>query len=102
MPSNVELIAAIREIDRDAKTDGLSNADLSKMLTDLRKPVEEVEPEPDLPPYYVAPGKAVTTRKKGHVLSGDTQDEVKPGDLAGGKDAFNTLLKAKVILKGGS
>ena len=50
------------------------------------------------PPFYVAPGKAITSKKG--ILSGDTSDEVKAEYLEGGKDALAAFVESGHILKG--
>lgn len=50
------------------------------------------------PPFYVAPGKALTSKKG--ILSGDTSDEVKAEYLPGGKEALDRFVKSGHVLKG--
>ncbi len=56
------------------------------------------KPEVKKPPYYVAPGKSLTSLKG--ILSGDTADEVKAEYLAGGKEAVDAFVKSGHVLKG--
>lgn len=111
MPSNAELKASIEELsaelDVETVTDGLTNAQLADKLSDLRdeKAKRAAAPAPGTqaaaaqaldalmtpvvpakPPYYMAPGKAVTS--KAGILSGDTADEVKAEYFEGGDETL--------------
>lgn len=147
MPKNVELIADIVEVAEglglDVETHGLTNAELSDLLSDLKAkqkdqenetaadeaedlvtqeavkkaknrkagdPVAQAAKAKDqarsavksaqdkvIPPYYVAPRCALTTKRG--ILSGDTADEVREEDLVGGAEAMKAFLKSGHILK---
>lgn len=49
------------------------------------------------PPYYMAPGKAVTS--KAGILSGDTADEVKVEYFEGGDETLQALVESGYVLK---
>ena len=122
MPSNAELKASIEELsaelDVETVTDGLTNAQLADKLSDLRdeKATRAAAPAPDTqaaaaqaldalmapvvtakPPYYMAPGKAVTS--KAGILSGDTADEVKAEYFEGGDETLQALVGSGYVLK---
>ncbi len=125
MPSNAELKASIEELSAElgveTVTDGLTNAQLADKLSDLRdeKAKRADAPAPDTqaaldaaaqaldalmapvavakPPYYMAPGKAVTS--KAGILSGDTADEVKAEYFEGGGETLQTLVESGYVLK---
>lgn len=125
MPSNAELKASIEEISAElgveTVTDGLTNAQLADKLSDLRdeKTKRADAPAPDTqaaldaaaqaldalmapvvaakPPYYMAPGKAVTS--KAGILSGDTADEVKAEYFEGGDETLQALVESGYVLK---
>lgn len=94
MPSNQALIESIKEIDEEVEVDNLSNAQLAEKLAALKA---EADGKPE---YYVAPGKAITSLKG--ILSGDTEDEVRPEYLHGKdqKAALADLVKNGYVLKG--
>lgn len=50
------------------------------------------------PPFYVAPGKSLTSKKG--ILSGDNEAEVKAEYFAGGKEALDAFVKSGHVLKG--
>lgn len=118
MPSNAELKASIEELSAElgveTVTDGLTNAQLADKLSDLRdeKAKRAAAPAPDAqaaldalmvpavvakPPYYMAPGKAVTS--KAGILSGDTADEVKAEYFEGGDETLQALVESGYVLK---
>lgn len=126
MPSNAELKASIEELSAElgveTVTDGLTNAQLADKLSDLRdeKTKRAAAPAPDAqaaldaaaqaaldalmvpavvakPPYYMAPGKAVTS--KAGILSGDTADEVKAEYFEGGDETLQALVESGYVLK---
>lgn len=125
MPSNAELKASIEELTAElgveTVTDGLTNAQLADKLSDLRdaKAKRAAAPAPDAqaaadaaaqaldalmapvvtakPPYYMAPGKAVTS--KAGILSGDTADEVKAEYFEGGDETLQALVESGHVLK---
>ena len=74
------------EADAKAKAEADAAAESAKIKVEVKK----------LPPYYMANGKALTT-KKGILADGD---EIKPEYLAGGKDAIEKFVKTGHILKG--
>ena len=121
MPSNAEFIGQAKELAEKlgitVETDGLSNPKLAELVSDLRAKVRDAELSTQAdgdskvadgikkaktpakkPPFYVAPRKAITSKRG--ILSGDTADEVKVSDLAGGKDAFEAFIESGHILKG--
>lgn len=49
------------------------------------------------PPYYVAKGRAITT--KVGVLSGDVEAEVKAEHLSGGEETLNHLVEKGYVIK---
>lgn len=128
MPSNAELIKEAEELaaklDTTVETKDLNNDKLADLVKDLRAKVTDAEtqtqadqdeatkaaqakkaarmenkrPKEKKPPYYVAPGKSLTSKKG--ILSGDTSDEVKAEYLGGGKDALAAFVKSGHVLKG--
>lgn len=113
MPSNKELIAEAEaladELSREVSTEGLNNNKLAELVSDLKAKKKDAETETQAdeaeaevvnqePAYYVAPRNSITSKKG--ILSGDTQDEVKPEYLHGGQDALDSLVKSGHILKG--
>ncbi len=63
MPSNKAMITDIIELDADANTDGLNNADLAALLKKLREARELEAPVVKTAGTTVAPGKSITTRR---------------------------------------
>lgn len=131
MPSNAELIEEIGTLAAkldlsDVKTDGLKNAELAALLSDLRAKdidakkdtaadtagkIDEATEAADTakrarvsgdaepakkPPFYVAPGKAITSLKG--ILSGDTADEVRAEYFADEK-SLDALVAAGYVVK---
>lgn len=97
MPSNKDLTADIKELDADAVTDGLNNADLSALLKKLREAKDLEGDKPEEPVavavavgHTVAEGKAITSARG--VLEGG--DELSADDLGGGADALAALVKS--------
>lgn len=124
MPSNAELKASIEELSTElgveTVTDGLTNAQLADKLSDLRDEKAKRAAAPDAqaaaaalealmapvaqspavvatPPYYMAPGNAVTS--KIGILSGDTADEVKAEYFEGGDETLQALVESGHVLK---
>ena len=112
MASNKELIKEINGFDADAKTDGLNNAQLVKMLKELKSNTTEgaeagaaakAEAEAEKakkvkaakPPFSVGKGKALTTKRG--ILGGG--EEVTAEDLPGGKDALTALVESGHVVK---
>ena len=120
MPSNAELTSQITELAEKlgvtVETKDLKNAELSDLLSDLKAkerdaelttqadestdgedtPPADDEPEVvELPPFSVAPGKAITS-KRGILDSGS---EVKADDLAGGKESLKSLIKSGHVIE---
>ena len=121
MPSNSALIKSITATAADAgvptpETVGKTNAELTAILSEVRAaeaaPEAEAEAEAapeaeadddgtvaveadELPPYYVAPGKALTT-KRGIKSDGEAID---PDDLHGGPDSLDGLIASGHIKK---
>lgn len=128
MPSNAELIKEADELaaklETTVETKDLSNDKLVDLVKDLRAKVTDAETQTQAdndkateeakakkaarmenkvkkekkPPFYVAPGKALTSKKG--ILSGDTSDEVKAEYLPGGKEALDAFVKSGHVLKG--
>lgn len=123
MPSNTKLAEEAEKLAEglgiEVTTDGKNNEQLSDLVSDLRAktkdaehdteadqgkpapapaPAKKAAPKPKKPPYYVAPGKAITSRKG--ILSGDTADEVKAEYLSGGKGALDAFIESGHVLKG--
>lgn len=114
MPSNAklteEIVALAEALSIEVQTEGLNNSQLAELLSELKKQKEaadtppEGDDQPDTlpedeevakPPYYVADGKAITTKKG--VL--DAGCEVKAQMLFGDEDALKALVKKKVVIK---
>lgn len=121
------IVAAAEQLKIEApKTDGLSNEQLAALASEMRERVKASEdaegdknkaaqdedqaareaaaakrkkkaPKPK-PPYYVAPGKAITCKRG--ILSGDTEDEVKPSHLSGGEKSLREMIERGLVLKG--
>lgn len=122
MPSNAELIKEADELaaklGAPVETKDLSNDKLVDLVRDLRAKVTDAETQTQAdndkarkaarmenkvkkekkPPFYVAPGKSLTSKKG--ILSGDTSDEVKAEYLRGGKEALDAFVKSGHVLKG--
>lgn len=128
MPSNNELIKEAEELagklETPVETADLNNDQLVALVKDLRAKVTDAEtqtqadndqatknaqakkaartsgkqPKPKKPPFYVAPGKSLTSKKG--ILSGDTSDEVKAEYLSGGKKALDAFVESGHVLKG--
>ena len=109
MPSNKDLITAIAalsvELEKDApETEGKNNGDLANILSSLKadkdltpdaaeakERADEVKAEEgEKPPFYVMPGKCLTS-KRGLIADGA---EIKADDLAGGKEALDAFVKS--------
>jgi hypothetical protein len=119
MPSNTDLVKAIgtisAELEKDApETEGKNNGELANILSGLKAEKKEAEKDltPDAgakaaavakeeateakaepakkPPYYVMPGKCLTS-KRGLLADGD---EIKADDLAGGKEALDAFVES--------
>lgn len=122
-----EAVELAAKLETTVETDGLDNKELVALVKDLRAKVTDAEtstqaddqgedeatkaaqakkaarvagksPKPKRPPFYVAPGKSLTSRKG--ILSGDTADEVKPEYLNGGKKALDAFVESGHVLKG--
>jgi len=124
MPSNADLIKAASALAEKLQvtvvTDGLTNEKLADLVADLKakerdaelatqadaaaaaeaaaKPAKKGKEKAKKPPFYVAPGKALTTKKG--ILSGDTAAEVKAEYLTGGKTALDAFVESGHVLKG--
>jgi hypothetical protein len=108
MPSNKELIEAIAAVSPETDVSGMSNAQMTEKLKELRTepaepapaepaPAEPAPAEPAAAEYTVAPGKAITSKKG--ILSGDTADEVTADMLAGGDEAIKSFVKSGHIIE---
>lgn len=71
----------------EAEEDSAKAAALAKLEADEAK---EDKAEAKKPPFYVMPGKCLTS-KRGLIADGD---EIKADDLAGGKEALNAFVKS--------
>lgn len=120
MPSNAELIKKAEELaaqlETTVETKDLSNDKLAEMVKGLEAQVAEKaaqaekdkaaaaskgkgkKAKPKKPPFYVAPGKSLTSKKG--ILSGDTEAEVKAEYFAGGKEALDAFVESGHVLKG--
>lgn len=89
MPSNKDIIKSIAELSPELDTDGKNNDELASILSGLK--AEKKDPAVEAkPPFYVMPGKCLTS-KRGLIADGD---EIKAEDLAGGKEALNAFVKS--------
>ena len=114
MSSNKELTEKISLLDPEAETEGLNNVGLAELLASLKTSDDKDETSDDKdetsddkdetsddkdetpkPPYTVAEGKALTT-KRGVKADGD---EIKPTDLPGGKDALEAFVESGHVVK---
>lgn len=126
MPSNADIIKDIAEISeelgKDApETEGKNNGELANILSALKAEKKEADKDltPDAaakdaaqakedaaaakeeeaakkPPFSVAPGKAITS-KRGILSDGA---EIKADDLAGGKESLDAFVKSGHVVKG--
>lgn len=105
---NDELVALVSDLrakktDRDTLTAADADADAPKTGAEAAAQAKadaarEREKAPKRPPFYVAPRKAITSKRG--ILSGDTADEVKAEYLAGGQKAVDAFVASGHILKG--
>lgn len=107
MPSIKELKEQAAELatalNIEVSTDDMTNADLSELVADLEAKVKDASlktvaddaPKAKKPPYSVAQGCALTT-KKGILADGD---EIKAEWLEGGADAIKAFVKSGHIDK---
>jgi hypothetical protein len=117
MPSNADIIKAIAEAAEAAgvdvpETEGKNNAELAAILSELKKTdrkadkaeklaeaaeavKEDEATEEKKPPFSVAPGKAITS-KRGILSEGD---EVKAEDFPTGDKALKAFVKSGHIVK---
>lgn len=107
MPSSANIIKAIAEVSeelgKDApETENKSNGELANILSGLKAEKKEAaakaeeEAAAKKPPFSVAPGKAITS-KRGILSDGD---EIEVGDLAGGEEALDALVKSYHVIRG--
>lgn len=125
MPSNTDIIKAIAELSEELgkeapATEGKNNGELANILSGLKAEKKEADKDltPDAaakaaakakeeadeakakegkkPPFSVAAGKAITS-KRGILSDGD---EIKADDLAGGKEALDAFVKSGHVAKG--
>ncbi len=82
---------AREELEGSAETDSAAAAALAKLKAG-EKPEEEVK----RPEFYVAAGKAITTKRG---IRSD-EDEITADDLAGGKEALAAFVKSGHVKKG--
>lgn len=85
-----ELAARNNQAEYDKATEAAKAKKAARMENKVKKEKK--------PPFYVAPGKALTSKKG--ILSGDTSDEVKAEYLPGGKEALDSFVKSGHVLKG--
>lgn len=78
---------AAAELEEKAKEDSAAAAMKAK---------QDAEKAAKKPPFYVMPGKAITS-KRGVLSDGD---EIKVDDLAGGKEALEAFVKSGHVGKG--
>ncbi len=125
MPKNEDLIKSITDVATEKgidvpETENKSNNELVEILKTLNTPTPPAAPSDDdvaakaasdakaeaakvkaekkvkRPPFYIAEGKAITTKRG--ILGPD--EEIRVKDLAGGKDAIEKFVKTGHILKG--
>ena len=124
MANKVELVAEIAELSEQLgtdvpATDEMTKADLEVVVENLKAGVKaadteansadakakrkaardakKAEEEEDRPPYYLLPGKSVTTMRRGIQADGD---EVKAEDFRGGQENLEALIEAGYIGEG--
>ncbi len=104
MASNAKITQDIKNLDPSAITEGLTNAELSSLLSKLRSESAAAEETPELKEetevvkesgFHVIAGKAITT-KRGILADGD---EIKAEDLAGGKESLEAFVKSGYVGK---
>lgn len=118
MASNKELIeqavVLATALGLTVETEGLNNAKLTELVKDLKAKKKDADTESGAdeaearakaeaegddddvpPPFSIAPGKALTT-KRGLLGPGE---EIKADDLAGGKKALTAFVKSKHVIK---
>lgn len=83
---------AAAELEEKAKEDSAAAAMKAKQDAEKVK----AEKAAKKPPFYVMPGKAITS-KRGVLSDGD---EIKVDDLAGGKEALEAFVKSGHVGKG--
>jgi hypothetical protein len=101
MPSNNELIKEAEGLAGKLETTvETADHDQATKAAQAKKAARNAgkQPKPTRPPFYVAPGKSLTSKKG--ILSGDTADEVKAEFLTGGKKALDAFVKSGHVLKG--
>ena len=105
MPSNTDIIKAIAELSEELEkeapaTEGKNNGELANILSGLKAEKKEAyeakAKEGKKPPFSVAAGKAITS-KRGILSDGD---EIKADDLAGGKEALDAFVKSGHVARG--
>lgn len=83
----------------DADADAAADAAKGAKENETQKEVKAeavAEAENEKPPFYLMPGKALTS-KRGILGPGE---EIKPGDIAGGEEALNNFVKSGHVGKG--
>lgn len=122
MPSNAELIKKAEELaaqlETTVETKDMNSDKLAELVKGLEAQVAEKaaqaekdkaaaaskakakgkKAKPKKPPFYVAPGKSLTSKKG--ILSGDNEAEVKAEYFAGGKEALDAFVESGHVLKG--
>lgn len=98
MPSNKELSSSIRAISPELSTDRLNNAQLAKLLADLKAKQRDISDEMFTAArdaeYHVAEGVAITTLRG--ILADGAQ--IRPSDLVRGDADLEALIKAGHVL----
>ena len=98
MPSNKELAteaeALAAELGTKVDTEGLKNEQLTALIANLKETAKGRKK----PAYYVAPRKAITTKRG--ILSGDDEDEIRAEDLPGGEKALRDFVDSGHVLRG--
>ena len=112
MASNAKLTEDIKEINPEAETDGLNNAQLADLLKSLKAakelapdpeptpaPTPEPTPEPEAPKakkgYFVAEGKSITSMRGIRVGGQPVEAKYFPD----GENTIKDLVKRGMIIK---
>ena len=90
-----ELVALLEELTPEPGDPAKEAADAKTAATKVKKEKAAEEKAAKKPPYTIANGKAITT-KRGILAEGD---EIKAKDLPGGKEAIDKFVKSGHIVK---
>jgi len=100
--NNAQLTALVKDLkakQKDESTDTQADtAEAKKLAAKAKakaKQLAKVKPKPKKPPYYIMPGKAITSKRG--ILGPD--DEVKAEYLAGGQEALDDFVETGYIGK---